>query len=105
MGEFALTDDELAVFDPGPAPWAKSRPRICYPSGRRPRPKQPGARSRFKWVSPTPSGRWTACVHKGGVAHYVGTFATEEQAARAADRKVVELFGAGFGGLNFPGDA
>lgn len=49
-----------------------------------------------------PSGRrWTSSIQIDGQNHYLGCFATAEQAARAYDRKAFELFGE-FAKLNFP---
>jgi hypothetical protein len=47
------------------------------------------------------SGRWEARVQSGGVTRRGGTHATEEAAARAADRVSRELFG-DKAILNFP---
>lgn len=45
---------------------------------------------------------WLANVCKNGVKYRLGSFATEEEAARAYDEKALELFGAEYVTLNFP---
>jgi hypothetical protein len=45
--------------------------------------------------------RWRAMVKKDGVAYNLGRFTDEEAAARARDRRALELFGK-FAVLNFP---
>lgn len=47
---------------------------------------------------------WMAYVNKDGCHHHVGYFATPEEAARARDAKVSELFG-DHAALNFPKEA
>lgn len=57
-------------------------------------------KSRFKGV--TSQGRkWRAFAGPRSNRHYLGTFGTEEEAARAYDAKALELFGP-FARLNFP---
>lgn len=48
-------------------------------------------------------GKWQASVETGGKCHYCGLFTDLAEAARAYDRKAVELFGE-FACLNLPGD-
>lgn len=59
---------------------------------RRPRP---GSASRFKGVSRAPrsQGRWLAGVGWKGTYYRLGVFGSEEDAARAYDKKVIELAG------------
>lgn len=57
-------------------------------------------KSRFIGVVPH-KDKWLARVSSKGRRHHVGTFADEVEAARARDRKAVELFGR-FARLNFP---
>lgn len=47
--------------------------------------------SKFRGVYPARSGKWNAQVKSGGVVYYLGTFASEETAALAADKKRREL--------------
>jgi hypothetical protein len=63
------------------------------------RPRTDG-RSRFIGVYPH-KDRWRAKVTCKGRLHHVGTFSDEVEAAKARDRKAVELFGS-FARLNFP---
>lgn len=65
--------------------------------------KYRGGSSRYYGVSLIRlSGRWEARVQSGGVTRRGGTHATEEAAARAADKVSRELFG-DRAILNFPG--
>ena len=48
-------------------------------------------RSRFRGVYPTRSGRWQARVKFQGMVHYLGNYATEEEAAAVAEAKRREL--------------
>ena len=48
-----------------------------------------------------PHGRWVARIGIHGTKHYLGSFATPEEAARAYDAKALELHGE-FARLNFP---
>jgi HNH endonuclease/AP2 domain len=58
--------------------------------------------SGYKGVSEVvASGKWRAYAKKDGRQIYLGMFATKEEAARAYDKKVLELFGE-FARLNFP---
>ena len=53
--------------------------------------------SNYKGVSLRSNGRWQVMLQR----RYVGTFLTEEEAARAYDKRAKELFGE-FARLNFP---
>lgn len=58
--------------------------------------------SGFKGVSWSPTSRkWVAQLWHNGKRHYLGVYAHKERAARAHDRKAIELHGE-FAGLNFP---
>lgn len=61
--------------------------------------------NRFKGVCRTVSRigtvRWRAIVSRGGRRYDAGSFIDEESAARAYDRKLLELYGE-FARLNFP---
>jgi hypothetical protein len=61
-----------------------------------------GGKSKFKglWWDQAKL-RWRAAVRLDGKKHVVGSFLSEEEAARAYDAKAVELFGP-FARLNFP---
>ena len=71
--------------------------RVCTNSeNQRNRRKHKGL-SKFKGVKPTPWNTWEATIQKT----HIGTFPTEDQAARAYDEKAKELFGE-YANLNFP---
>ena len=62
----------------------------------------PGHASQYKGVSLVPRRRpWKAEIRQGGRYIYLGTYKTEEAAARAYDRAAAELWGK-FACLNFP---
>ena len=58
-------------------------------------------RSKYKGVNPTPEGRWFAVAHKDGERFYLGRFDCEKDAAKAYDKKLIELYGE-FACINFP---
>jgi hypothetical protein len=60
----------------------------------------PHSKSQYIGVYRKGNKWWAAVAHKGK-QHRVGTFADEVEAAKARDRKAVELFGE-FARLNFP---
>lgn len=63
---------------------------------------RPSKTSIYKGVSKKKStGRYTAQIKQYGYGIYIGIFATEIEAAKAYDKKAVELFGE-FARLNFP---
>lgn len=53
-----------------------------------------GIKSKFLGVSFN-NGRWSAHINKGGKRIYLGTFATQEMAARAYDKKALKIHGRG----------
>ena len=53
----------------------------------------------FKGVTKLPSGKWMAQISAEKVHHYLGTFATVEEAARAYNEAATRLHGA-FARLN-----
>ena len=57
--------------------------------------------SNFTGVDLTPSGRWRAQCHLDGKQQHLGTFADEEEAARAYDKEALKRRG-GYARLNFP---
>lgn len=67
------------------------------------KPKPRHNTSGFKGVSfrPTRSNRFYAAIGFGGRRIHIGSFLTAEEAARAYDKKAIELFGP-FAQLNFP---
>ena len=60
-----------------------------------------GSTSQFKGVCVTPYGHWRASIRKDYKLRDLGTYKTEEDAARAYDAAASELFGE-FARLNFP---
>ncbi len=60
-----------------------------------------GGTSRFKGVRHV-GRRWQAKIMAGGVSRYLGSFATEEEAARAYDREAAVIQGE-FMRPNLPG--
>jgi hypothetical protein len=83
-----------------PVPEAEARRRAGRPPHAR--GKRRAGSSKYYGVSLIKlSGRWEARVQSGGVTRRGGTHATEEAAARAADRVSRELFG-DRAILNFP---
>lgn len=68
----------------------RSNLRVVNPSGSSQNVAGRG-KSKFRGVHPAKSGRWTARVKYRGKNYMLGTFATEEAAAQAADTKRREL--------------
>jgi hypothetical protein len=81
----------------------RSNLRICSEvENKQNQAKRLGCTSRFKGVYYyKKSGKWCARITFWGKASWLGCFDDEVKAARAYDRKAVELF-AGFAQLNFP---
>jgi len=77
--------------------------RVCTrPENSRNKSKPHGTSSRFRGVSyRKDSGKWYARIRFEGKLIHLGLFTEEVEAARAYDRKAVELFGE-FARLNFP---
>lgn len=65
------------------------------------RGSRPGSLSRFVGVSRSASGKWFGQINVNGKFHYLGTFETEEEAARARDAAALQHHGR-FARLNFP---
>jgi len=63
--------------------------------------KKRKGKSKYKGVNPTKGGRWFAATHKNGERFYLGRFDYEEDAAKAYDKKLIELYGE-FACINFP---
>jgi RAV-like factor len=49
--------------------------------------------AKFKGICKTRSNKWAAQITIGGQTTHIGTFLTEDDAARAYDNKAVEAFG------------
>lgn len=62
-----------------------------------------GSKSKYKGVYRRPNGRWQASIRVNHVAFCLGTFSSEEEAARAYDLEAVLRFGE-FARLNCPGE-
>jgi hypothetical protein len=77
--------------------------RVCtHVENARNKRKRMGTSSRFRGVSYNKRAKkWYAAIDFGGKPVYIGHFDDEVEAARAYDRKAVELFGE-FARLNFP---
>ena len=80
----------------------KSNLRLCtHAQNSCNKPSRTGA-SKYKGINKDKYGKkWTARVHAGNKTIHIGTFATEIEAAKAYDKKAVELHGE-FACLNFP---
>lgn len=63
--------------------------------------KRRATTAKYKGVFQEKSGRWRSQICANGTLHYLGKYATEEDAARAYDEKAKELHGE-FACLNFP---
>lgn len=64
--------------------------------------KRLGTSSKYKGVNYRKStGKWQVQIQKKGKLYFVGSFINEVDAAKAYDKKAVELFG-NFANLNFP---
>jgi hypothetical protein len=63
----------------------------------------PGSSSAFKGVTAMPGQRWVARVHTDDTTYHLGTFMSEEDAARAYDWKAFSTWGS-YALLNFPGE-
>lgn len=76
--------------------------RVCTQAQNRYNSRPRRGRSGFKGVYPQ-GDKWYAVVEHRGKQHYVGTFLTPVEAARARDRKAIRLFGE-YAWLNFPNE-
>lgn len=74
--------------------------RICTQAQNRCNSRPHGHQSGFKGVY-RQGDKWCGLVEHRGKQHYVGSFAAPVEAARARDRKAIQLFGK-FAWLNFP---
>lgn len=73
-----------------PLDYRRENLRIVDPSGSSQNVSGRG-KSKYRGVHPMKSGRWATRVKFQRKTHYLGTFATEEEAAKAADAKRREL--------------
>lgn len=80
----------------------RSNLRICNHQENRfnSRQHRPNKHAQFKGVHPN-RDKWRAIIMKDRKYIHIGTFPTQEDAARAYDEKAVELFGE-YACLNFP---
>jgi len=77
--------------------------RFCTRSQNNANKRLTWGRSKYKGVWLQQPGRWVSEAKKDGVKHRMGTYDTEEDAARAYDEAAKKLFGE-FARLNFPDD-
>jgi hypothetical protein len=76
--------------------------RVCTPLQNRYNSRPRGKKSRYKGVRlDEETGKWWAEIVHKGVKYWLGTYDSEVEAARAYDRKAVELQGV-YARLNFP---
>ncbi len=96
-------DDELIDHEDGNGLhcWRSNLRRATPAQNQFNRASMPGSSSRFKGVVLTPTGRWRAKIRANNVEYRLGTFESEEVAARAYDNSARELHGE-FARLNFP---
>lgn len=103
LGRYVLNYNgplEVDHKDRNPLNFCKENLRIATRQQQMANSKPQGLRD-FKGTRLTASKRWNARVKFNGKQVHIGNFDTEEQAARAYDRKAKELFGE-FALLNFP---
>lgn len=75
--------------------------RVCSRTENNRSFRQPIGRSRYRGVVLLPHGSWMSQIKCDGRRHYLGSFADEQDAARAYDAAAVRLFGE-MAHLNFP---
>jgi hypothetical protein len=83
-------------YSPGNCRWV---PRSVNQQNRR---KPVGSLSKFTGIYPSKNGqKWEASIQKDGKRRYIGSFITEEDAARAYDAEALKEYGP-HAKLNFP---